>query len=151
MSGSGTRELSLCKDQKEKKNSQGKDPRTFEENRQGGVLLIQTARERTQEPLQNQWEGGEVLKKWKEKKGRKERKRTEEEAGGKSARKGSQVFLQRRGKRKRKKSKAERVTDVPERDKSVEIWKMALSPSVVGAELDLCQCLQQKVSRKGRK
>ena len=38
------------------RNSQGEDPRTLKENTQGGtsVLLKQTARERTREPLKNQ-------------------------------------------------------------------------------------------------
>ena len=36
---------------------------------------------------------------------------------------------------KRKEKKAKRETDVPERDKSWEVWKMALSRFAIGAEL----------------
>ena len=57
----------MCKSQIEEGNSQGKDPRTFQENSQGGDLstpktnsqLKHTARERTQEPSKNQLKGGD--------------------------------------------------------------------------------------------
>ena len=51
----------LVKKEKEKRNSQGKDLRTCDENSQGVDLstLKQTARDRTQEPSKNQWKGGE--------------------------------------------------------------------------------------------
>ena len=53
-------EESFGKREKEKRNSQGKEPRTFDENSQGGDLstVKQTARERTQEPSKNQLKGG---------------------------------------------------------------------------------------------
>ena len=49
-------ERAFCKEEKEKRNSQGKDPRTFDGNSDGEDLstLKQTASERTQEPFKNQ-------------------------------------------------------------------------------------------------
>ena len=62
-------ERASCVEQEEKRNSQGKDPRTLNENSQGGVssTLKLTARERTQEPLKKPVEKWRVQKKRKKK------------------------------------------------------------------------------------
>ena len=101
MNGNGIGDLFALN---KKRNSQGEDPRTFKET---------VERWRVQKKRKE--------KKRKEKKKKKDKKikrSTEEGVDGKSAKKGSRAFLQRRGKNKRKKRKAERVTNAPERDKS---------------------------------
>ena len=109
-----------CLEQKEKRNSQGRDPKTLERNSQ----------ERTREPLKKKKKN--VKKKkvmyirrslW-QKMQRKDRK-----------------FLHGREERRRggKERQEERHTSQSETSLG-EVWKMALSPSAGGAELVVCQC-----------
>ena len=67
-----------AKKEKEKSNSQGKDPRTFDVNSQGGDLGTsqkQTARVRTQELSKNQSKGGESRRSGRKRSGRKRRRK----------------------------------------------------------------------------
>ena len=116
-------EGTICKEEKEKRNSQGKDPRTFEENGQGGDLITHETNSRGRDPRTLK-KGGELRKKRKEEKWKKRKKKKKKKGEAqkklveKSAKKGSQASWRRRGKKKRKKRKAKRKTDVPEKDKS---------------------------------
>ena len=64
----------FCKEEKEKRNSQGKDPRTFEENGQGGDLRTHETNSQGRDPRTLK-KGGVLRKKRKEEKWKKKRKK----------------------------------------------------------------------------
>ena len=107
-------EGTLCKKEKEKRNSQGRDPRTFDENNQR--CRVQKKRCRVQKKRKE--------KKWKKKKKKKDRKKKAKyrrsswwtKAKGRIA---SLLAAKLKKEEQEKKGrKAGRVTNVPERDKS---------------------------------
>ena len=65
----------FCKAQEEKRNSQGKDPRTFDEKMQGGDLSAPktTSQEEDQEPLKDLLKGGVFRRSGRKSSGRKGR------------------------------------------------------------------------------
>ena len=112
---------------KEMRNSQGEDPRTFEENRQGGYLGTpkQSARERTQVPSKNQLKGGWFRRSGRKRSGRKKRRNRIRRKRVKYSRRSwwnkgkGRIASFITGKRNEEETKKGRTrsTDVPERDK----------------------------------
>ena len=94
-------ESAFCKEEKEKRNSQGEDPRTCEENSQGGDFSTPQTDSQRKDPK-------------KKKKKVKCRERTWWE---KCKEKIVSLFTARMKEDEKEKKKAEKETDVPERDK----------------------------------
>ena len=150
----------LIKKTTEKRNSPGKDPRTFDENNPGGdfgTLETHSHGEypRTfKEPVQR-WRVQKKRKeqKWKKKKKKKDkRKKVKYRRSSwwkKAAGRIASFFVTKLKKKKRKQRKAERVTNVPERDKSWASREDCYFSICLRHRTGCVSTLHQKDCRKG--
>ena len=112
----------FCKEQEENRNSQGKNPRTLEENSQGGDLSTPKTNSQGEDPrtYKEPVERWRVEKKWKDKNKKQEEKKHVKDRGRswwKKCKERIASFFT--AKRKEETEEHEgRKSDVPERDKS---------------------------------